>query len=102
MKNSEAIETFDRLHIRVLRKELDSQDEQYQNLKMLLEAGLRSCAVCSRNNNQGDMIEAFGSWAHVDCAFDHHAACQVDPTTRYIGESDETYERRMSRDFPDL
>jgi hypothetical protein len=102
VKNAEAIELFDKLYINVLRKELDPNDEQYQNLKNLLEAGLRSCVICERCNDQGDMIEAFTAWAHVDCAHEYHQESLVDPTVRHIGESDADYEVRMERDFPDL
>jgi hypothetical protein len=102
MKNADAIELFDRLYINVLRKELDEQDEQYQNLKTLLEAGLRSCGICRRSNDQGDMIHAYATWCHVDCAAEHHDNMLLDPTTQYIGETNEAYEIRMDREFPDL
>lgn len=102
MKNADAIELFERLYINVIRKELDPADETYQKLKSLMEAGLRTCAVCSKSNDQEGMIKAFSSWAHIDCAHEHHMSCQVDPTTRRIGETDGEYKVRMDQDFPDF
>ena len=103
MKNEDAIARFDDLYIRGLRQELEPHLEpEYQNLKTLLEAGLRSCKICTGSDDQGDMLEYAGHWVHVDCGVEHHRDSQVDPTVRHIGESDAEYEVRMERDFPDL
>lgn len=101
MTNERAVKLFDRLYINVLRKELDPQDEEYQNLKLLLEAGLRSCAICGGSNDQGDMIEYHG-WCHVDCAHEYSQSLRVDPTTQLIGETDAQYHKRMEHDYPEL
>ena len=103
MKNEAAIARFDDLYIRGLRKELEPHLEpEYQNLKTLLEAGLRSCGICRRSNDQGDMVHAYTTWCHVDCAAEHHDNMLLDPTTQYIGETNEAYEVRMDRDFPEF
>jgi hypothetical protein len=103
MKNADAIARFDELYIMGLRQELEPHLEpEYQNLEALLEAGLRSCKLCSRADDQGSMVQFGSHWTHVDCAHEYSQSCAVDPTTQHIDESDEDYDVRMIRDFPHL
>jgi hypothetical protein len=96
MKNVDAIARFDDLYIRGLRHELEPHLEpEYQNLKTLLEAGLRSCVGCGKSTYQGEMIETSGDWVHVDCAYENHLDSQLDPTTRGLKETDDEYAERM-------
>jgi hypothetical protein len=96
MKNAQAIERFDQLYIQDLRKELQPSDvQEYHNLTTLLEAGLRSCKLCTRSNDQGDMIEFAGHWVHVDCGAEYSQESSMDPTIQYIDESDDDYAKRM-------
>ncbi len=62
---------------------------------------LRSCALCHKNDEQeyfiryGDSLDAHE--VHVDCGSEHNDAMKVDPSTRWIGESDEQYTTRCRR-----
>jgi len=57
---------------------------------------LRKCDLCRKSNEQQYFIRFdSGHEVHVDCGAEHNDACRVDPTTRYIEESDRDYDARM-------
>lgn len=96
MKNADVIARWDDLFILGLRNELEPHLEpEYQKLLTLLEAGIRTCKLCTRTNDQGDMVRFGEHWTHVDCAFEYSQEVRIDPTTKYIDESDDAYAKRM-------
>jgi len=62
--------------------------------RVLLER-LRSCDLCHKSNEQEYFLQySDGYEVHVDCGAEYNDACSVDPTTQYLGETDEEWEAR--------
>jgi hypothetical protein len=56
---------------------------------------LRRCDLCHKSNEQEYFLQYHdGFEVHVDCGSEYNDACSVDPTTQYLGESDDEWRDR--------
>lgn len=54
-----------------------------------------TCVHCHKDDHPEEIVQVGEHFAHIDCAYEYHLEHLVDPTARYINETDAAYAERM-------